>query len=253
MTDLKVYAQRAIECLDLTNLNEDCTNADILALCKRAQTPFGTAAAVCVWPKFVPTAVKALSGTNVKVATVVNFPTGNESASEVMAMTKQAVMDGADEIDVVVPWKALLEGHPENVSARVARVKASADGATVKAIIEVGMLIKPDLVREATRGAIDGEADFVKTSTGKVPINATPEFARIILEEIKSVGEDVGFKAAGGVKTTEDAAGYLEIADTIMGEGWAVPERFRFGASGVLDALLATLKGKDAPEESSGY
>lgn len=253
MSDLKVYAQRALECLDLTNLNDDCTNSDVLALCKRAQTPFGTAAAVCIWPRFVATAAKALAGTNIKIATVVNFPTGNESASDVMDMTKQAVQDGAHEIDVVVPWKALLEGHPENVSARVARVKASADGARVKAIIEVGMLIKPDLVREATRGAIDGEADFVKTSTGKVPINATPEFARIILEEIKAVGEDVGFKAAGGVKTTEDAAEYLQIADKIMGDGWAEPNRFRFGASGVLDALLATLKDKAAPDAGTGY
>ena len=253
MTELKEYAARALACLDLTNLNDGCTPADIAALCRRASTPFGPVAAICIWPEFVGQAKKALGKTPIKIATVVNFPGGDDPAAEVMALTAKAREDGADEIDVVIPWKALLEGHPENVSARVARVKRSSDGAQVKAILETGMLVEPALIQEATRGAIDGGADFVKTSTGKVPINATPVAARIILEEIRNLGEDVGFKAAGGVKTTEDAAEYLKIADEIMGPDWATPAHFRFGASGVLDALVATLKGTDAPTPASGY
>lgn len=248
MTDVKAYAQRALDCLDLTQLSDDCTNADILDLCKRARTRFGPTSTVCVWPRFVPTAASALGESSVKIATVVNFPTGNEPASQVMEMTKEAVSNGANEVDVVIPWKALLEGHPENVAARVARVKSSADGAIIKAIIETGMLATPDLIREATRGAVDGEADFITTSTGRVPVNATPEIARIILEEIKAIGEDVGFKAAGGVRTTRGSVEYLEIADEIMGDGWAMPDRFRIGGFDLLDPLLATLSGKDEPE-----
>ncbi len=253
MTELKEYAARALACLDLTNLNDDCTPADVTSLCKRAATPFGPVAAVCIWPRFVGQAKKALGKSKIKIATVVNFPSGDDLAADVMDLTEKSREDGADEIDVVIPWKALLEGHPENVSARVARVKRASDGAMVKAILETGMLIEPDLIQQATRGAIDGGADFVKTSTGKVPINATPAAARIILEEIKALGQDVGFKAAGGVKTTEDATEYLKIADQIMGPDWATPMHFRFGASGVLDALVATLKGMDAPSASSGY
>lgn len=251
--DLKVEAARALACLDLTDLSADCTSTDINDLCQKAQTPYGNVAAVCIWPRFVAQARRGLKGSNVKVATVVNFPEGDHTASEVIEMTKQAREDGADEIDMVIPWKALLEGHPENVAARVARVKRAADGGLVKSIIETGMLNTPELIIEATRGAIDGGADFVKTSTGKVPINATPQAARIIIEEIKNLREDVGFKAAGGVKTTEDAAEYLAIADEIMGPDWATPTRFRFGASSVLDALMATLSGKDAPEPGQGY
>ena len=253
MTDLKTEAAQALACLDLTNLADDCTAKDVTDLCHKAQTPFGTTAAVCIWPQFVSQAARTLRGTKINVATVVNFPEGDHPAADVIDLTKKACDDGADEIDMVIPWKALLEGHPENVAARVARVKRAADTAPVKAIIETGMLVTPELIREATRGVIDGGADFVKTSTGKVPVNATPQAARIILEEIKSIGEDVGFKAAGGVKSTKDAAEYLAIADEIMGDDWATPGRFRFGASSVLDALLATLSGKEEPQTGSGY
>jgi len=253
MTDLKADAARALACLDLTDLTADCTSDDIATLCQKALTSHGTTAAVCIWPQFVVQAERLLRGTKINVATVVNFPEGDHSATDVIALTEKAREDGADEIDMVIPWKALMEGHPENVAARVARVKRAADDGPVKAILETGMLVTPELIREATRGAIEGGADFVKTSTGKVPINATPQAARIILEEIKATGEDVGFKAAGGVKSTADAAEYLAIADEIMGEDWATPSRFRFGASSVLDALLATLNGRDAPEPESGY
>jgi len=252
--DLKAEAGRALACLDLTDLSDDCGAGDINELCKKAQTRYGSVAAVCIWPQFVRQASRALRDTQIKIATVVNFPEGDHPTSDVIEMTQKAREDGADEIDMVIPWKALLEGHPENVSARVARVKRAADGAIVKSILETGMLITPELIQQATRGAIEGGADFVKTSTGKVRVNATPQSARIILEEIRAMGEDdVGFKAAGGVKTTQDAAEYLAIADEIMGPDWARPEQFRFGASSVLDALLATLAGKDAPEPGQGY
>lgn len=253
MTELKNEALRALSCLDLTDLSDDCTSDGVRDLINRAQTPYGNVAAICIWPKFVAEAAKALRNTSIRVATVVNFPTGDEPASQVITMTQKAREDGADEIDMVIPWKALLEGHPENVSARVARVKAASDGAPVKAIIESGMLDKPELIIEATRGAIDGGADFVKTSTGKVRVNATPQAAQTILEVLKRDGGPVGFKVSGGVKTTQQAADYLAIADGIMGPDWVSPETFRFGASSVIDDLLAVISGKEAPLVSAGY
>jgi len=253
MTDPADTARRALSLLDLTNLDEECTPEDIAELCKRARTPHGEVAAVCVWPRFVAQAARELHDTGIKIATVVNFPTGSEPVSDVIAATEAAVTAGADEIDMVVPWAALLEGHPENVSARVARVRRAAGDAPVKAIIESGMLGAPEMIREATRGAIDGGADFVKTSTGKVPVNATPEAAREMLNEISRSRQHVGFKAAGGIKTLGDAANYIEIAEEIMGDGWATPSTFRLGASSVLDALIAAIEGRSETAPGSGY
>lgn len=254
MTDqLKTAARRAIACLDLTNLNDDCCEKDIRSLCKRANTPFGPTAAVCVWPAFVKTARGALLGSDIKVATVVNFPEGDHPIAQVTALTETAIEDGAQEIDVVVPWKMLLEGHAENIDARVARVRKIAGDLTIKAIIETGMLTSDDQITEASLRAIDGGADFVKTSTGKVPVNATPAAAQVILQTIADRGSKTGFKAAGGLKTTDDAAIFLGIADQIMGDGWAKPATFRFGASSVLDALIATLQDRDDPQTGSGY
>lgn len=254
MTDsLKTAAKRAIACLDLTNLNDDCTDNDVRLLCKRAQTAHGPTAAVCIWPAFIGTAKAALKGTDIQIATVVNFPQGDHPVSEVTALTAKAIEDGATEIDMVVPWKMLLEGHPENIDARVARVRKVAGTVPIKAIIETGMLTSDAQIKEAAMHAIDGGATFVKTSTGKVPINATPHSARMILEAIASQPRKVGFKAAGGLRTTEDAATYLAIADDIMGKDWVSPSTFRFGASGVLTALLATLQDEATPDTGTGY
>ena len=253
MSDLHDIARRAIACLDLTNLNDDCTEADVLALCDRARTPHGDTAAICIWPQFVSAAKVRLSGSGIRIATVVNFPGGMDDAEDVMALTRRAVADGADEIDMVIPWPKLLEGHPQEADAMVRRVRQSANGARVKAILETGMLGTPDLIRQAAAEAIEGGAHFIKTSTGKVPVNATLSSARIMLEAIRDSGEEVGFKPAGGVKTTEDARDYFALCDEIMGEGWATPETFRIGASGVLAALLATLDGEAEPEQGEGY
>lgn len=251
--DLVAVAHRAISLLDLTNLNDDCDEAAIDDLCARARTPHGPVAAVCIWPAFVAQAKECLAGTGIRVATVVNFPTGMEPHGEVIEATQKAVADGADDIDMVIPWPLLLEGHPEQIAPAVARVKDAAGAAVVKAILETGMLSGEDQIRLACRGALDGGADFLKTSTGKVPVNATPSSARILLEEIAKADRPVGMKPAGGVRSTEDAGVYLELADEIMGAGWATPQSFRFGASSVLASLLATIDGADAPAQGSGY
>ncbi|MEO1612100.1 MAG: deoxyribose-phosphate aldolase, partial [Pseudomonadota bacterium] len=211
-------------------------------------------AALCVWPRFVAQAREATKGTDVKIATVVNFPTGDEAASEVCDMTEAAVADGAHEIDLVVPYRSFLEGREEIVTTRVERVKRAAGfGVAVKAILETGVLQDREKIRRAADLAIEGGADFIKTSTGKVAVNATLRAARAMLEAVRDADRPVGFKPAGGVKTTRDAANYLELCDEIMGPGWATPETFRIGASGVLDALVATLSGEGERAAGDGY
>lgn len=244
--ELETAARRALVCLDLTNLDDGCTASDVEALCRRAQTPEGFVAAVCIWPAFVAQAHAVLARTGIKVATVVNFPSGDAPVAEVLAETGRAIDDGADEIDVVVPWRKFAAGDDRAIPEMVRAVRDACGPARLKAILETGELADPVLIGRAAEMALAGGADFLKTSTGKVAVNATPEAAEILLETIRRRQSDAGFKAAGGVRTTEDAALFLGLADRIMGPGWAGPKHFRFGASGLLDALLATLgRGDD--------
>lgn len=240
MTD-RTSALRALGALDLTNLEANCTSAEITTLCARAQTPYGPVAAVCVWPAFVAQARALLGDTGIRIATVVNFPDGTEDLPTVRAETRDALGDGADEIDLVIPWRALVAGHAEAIAPTVLEIKDIAGGRPVKAILETGELRDPALIRRAADEALAGGADFLKTSTGKVPVNATPEAAAILLRALLDAGRPAGLKVAGGVRTLDDAAGYLALCDRLMGEGWATPDRFRIGASGLLTALLAAL------------
>ncbi len=253
MTDLAAVAARALACLDLTNLDDACDAAAISELCRRARTPHGPVAAVCIWPDFVDQARRELSNTGIRVATVVNFPDGDHPLEETRAEAREALADGADEIDFVVPWRMLAEGHPEAVAASVREIKDICGPALLKAILETGELREPALIRRAADEALAGGADFLKTSTGKVAINATPEAAEILLEAIRASRREAGLKAAGGVRSTADAGIYLALCDRVMGEGWATPAHFRIGASGLLEALIATLEGAEAPQEGRGY
>lgn len=251
--DLKEPARRALASLDLTDLSDDCDAAAVERLCGRAVTRYGPVAAVCIWPRFVARAVPLLTGTGVRIATVVNFPSGDEESEQVEADIRAAIADGADEIDLVMPYRALVEGRDEVARAMVASARAAAPGATLKVILETGELHSRGDIERAANLAIAEGADFIKTSTGKVEVNATPEAARIMLKAIGKSDRPVGFKPAGGIKTVADAAQYLALADEIMGAGWATPERFRFGASGVLDVILATLDGAATPRAGTAY
>lgn len=233
-------ARRAIGMLDLTSLNGDDSERSVAALCARAITPEGPVAAVCVWPRFVPAARRALEGGPVKVATVVNFPTGEADSAAVAAETRRAIEDGADEIDVVLPYRAFIDGartQPMNV-VKACR-EACGDRALMKVILESGAFPDAELLAWAARDAIAAGADFLKTSTGKTQPAATPEAAAVMLDSIYESGKPVGFKAAGGIRDAAGAALFLALADHILGEGWATPQTFRFGASSLLDALLA--------------
>lgn len=252
MSDPCRVAARALACLDLTNLDEGCDTAAVSDLCRRARTPHGPVAAVCVWPRFVTQAKAELVGTGIRIATVVNFPSGDEALAVTLAETSRALAEGADEIDLVVPWRRLLAGHPERVADRTRSIKAVCGTAVLKTILETGEIADPGLIRVAADQALAGGTDFLKTSTGKVKVNATPEAAAILLDAIRDSGRDVGLKPAGGVRTTEDAGVYLALCDRMMGPDWARPERFRIGASGVLTALIATLDGAEAAA-AEGY
>lgn len=256
MPDLQQAAQRALQLMDLTTLNDNDTDASVIALCHQAKSPAGHTAAVCVYPRFVPVArktLKEIGAVDIKIATVTNFPHGNDDIGIAVAETKAAVAYGADEVDVVFPYRALMAGNQEIGFELVKACKAACgDDVMLKVIIESGELKTPELIRSASEIAIAAGADFIKTSTGKVAVNATPEAAKIMLEVIKEKNPAVGFKAAGGVKNAEQAADYLALAESVLGENWVSAKTFRFGASSLLGGLLQTL-GHQSQTSSSAY
>lgn len=257
MNSLQTTARRALSLMDLTSLNDDDTDAVIEALCQQADTQEGAPAAVCIYPQFIPTARESLNRLNlasVKIATVTNFPHGNADIAQAVKETEQAVALGADEVDVVFPYRNLIAGDETTGYELVKQCKAACTGSVLlKVIIETGELKTAALIKQASLTAIKAGADFIKTSTGKVAVNATPEAAEIMLSAIKASGKNVGFKAAGGVKTAEDAAVYLSMAETIMGDDWPCAEHFRFGASSLLGNLLNTLGHSAQSKAESGY
>ena len=237
-------ARRALGLLDLTELSDDCTAEAVDRLCALAVGSAGRVAAVCVWPAFVRQAKDALTGTGVRVATVVNFPGGGDDADATAAETSEALASGADEIDVVLPYRALLRGDTEVAAAVLDAVAAQlGPDHRMKVILETGELPDAATIESAARLAIDHRADFIKTSTGKTPVSATLEAAATMLEVIRTSDHPVGLKPSGGIRTLDDAQAYLDLADSVMGPRWATPATFRFGASGLHDALVAVLEG----------
>ncbi len=252
--ELRAVASRALALLDLTNLKDDCTPDQIVTLCERAQSPFGPTAAICIWPRFVMQARTLLGPDSpIRIATVVNFPSGEMKTEDVLAETRDAVADGADEIDLVIPYRALARGDEKAVTDMVTAVKAACGPAMLKTILETGELKDIALIRRASDLSIAAGADFIKTSTGKVGVNATLEAADIMLQAIRDSRKKVGFKPAGGISTVADAGHYLRLADTIMGDDWVIPSTFRFGASGLLDDIIAVLSGERSTAAASGY
>jgi len=243
-------AARLLGLLDLTRLDDRCGEADVAALCDAALAE-PRPAAICIWPQFAGTARRRLGDDGVRIATVVNFPSGAEDPERVAEDISEMVGDGADEVDLVMPWRALMRGDRATVRAVLSAARETTGaGVVLKVILETGELGTEELIREATRLAIAEGADFVKTSTGRTPVSATPEAARIMLEEIRSAGRPVGFKAAGGIRSFEDADLYLRLAEEILGPEAGHPARFRIGASALREALLAEVTGTTARAET---
>ncbi len=229
-------ARLALACLDLTSLNDQDTEADIARLCERAQGPHGLTAAVCVWPRFAAFA-RAQLPEAVKVAAVANFPDGGSDIARAVGDTRAIVDAGAQEVDVVMPYR-----HLDAAPALLAAVRTACTGLTLKVILETGEVRSEAVVRRACAIALDAGADFLKTSTGKTPVSATPTAAQWLLQAIADGGHtSVGFKPAGGIRTVADAALYMGLTAQSLGE--VTPARFRIGASGLLNDIEAVLSG----------
>jgi deoxyribose-phosphate aldolase len=222
--------------VDLTSLTGEETDAEIAALCAQAQTPAGPVAAVCVYGQYVERAVAELDGSGIPVAAVANFPEGDLDAARAVRDTHAAVQAGAREVDVVLPWRPFAAGDRAGAMA-VVEAAREACPVLLKVILESGLLREPEVIGAAARDALAVGANFVKTSTGKLQPAATLPAAAVMLEAVRDHGLG-GFKASGGIRTAEEAAQYLELADALFGPQWATPRTFRFGASSLLDDLL---------------
>jgi deoxyribose-phosphate aldolase len=245
-------ARLALACLDLTTLNDSDDEATVAALAARARGPFGTPAALCVWPRLAAFARREAPA-GVAIAAVANFPHGGTDVDAAVRDAATVVDAGAQEVDVVLPWRALVAG--DTVAAGLLRaVRRASEGRVLKVILETGALADDALIRRASALALAEGADFLKTSTGKVAVGATPAAARAMLETIAATpGCGAGFKASGGVRTVADAALYAGLVRDILGEAALTPRRFRLGASGLLDQIEAVLGGGPTTGPDAGY
>lgn len=247
-------ARRVFSCIDNTTLNGTDNEAHVAAFCKHTLelSPLTShlspmrVAAVCVYPRFVSIAKKTLADSGIKVASVAGaFPHGQLPIHLKVGEVKYAVGEGADEIDMVLSRGALLAGEDNVVREEVAMMKEACQGKTLKVILETGELPSPTLIAKASQLSIDGGADFIKTSTGKIGVGATLEAAEVMLnviaESVKINKKRIGFKAAGGISTPEEALAYAQLAKKIMGDDYVNNQTFRIGASRLTDRLFSIL------------
>ena len=247
-------AHSALACLDLTSLTDGHDTrggeADIEALCAKADGKHGRTAAVCVWPRQAGFARSLLPPT-IAVAAVANFPDGSSDIRRAVRDTAAIVTAGAQEVDVVIPYRDLA-----SAPALLAAVRRECQGLLLKVIIETGEIDDEALILQACRIALDAGADFLKTSTGKRPVAATPAAARLLLAAISTdpaACARVGFKPAGGIRTVADAALYMQLTAEMLGQDAVSPARFRIGASGLLNDIEAVLSGAARPAAGNTY
>jgi len=215
--------------VDLTSLKEDDTLQSIKLLCERGIQH--QVAAICVYPQFVAAAKKNLAGSHINIVTVANFPTGLENETHILNTIDQALQDGADEIDVVFPYSNYLTSEKISSLALVRRCKETCGQKTLKVIVESGAFSDDHVLLTVCQEIIDNGADFLKTSTGKIPIGATLNSAKILLEAIKSTGNRVGFKASGGIRTFAAVQQYKALAETLLTPAWVTTRHFRIGTN----------------------
>ncbi len=258
---IKTRSKRAalhltIASIDLTTLEGMDTPGKVAALSRKAVRPdpsdptIPSVAAVCVYPEMVPVAVRHTAGTSVKVASVAGaFPSGQSSLDVRTADIRDAVAAGADEIDIVISRGAFLSGDYHYVFNEIEVQKEACGNAHLKVILETGELGSYDQIRKASMLAMAAGADFIKTSTGKVGVNATMPTALCMAEAIRDyaeqTGESVGLKVAGGIRTAKQAWHYLVLVGETLGQDWLTPDLFRIGASSLLNDALLQLKKLD--------
>ncbi|GAA0562825.1 deoxyribose-phosphate aldolase [Rheinheimera aquimaris] len=238
MTNL-LRLQQLAKLLDVTRLQDDETNASFDSWL--ASLPAIPAAAYCVYPQYLMSLLNWPARQKPSaIATVVNFPSGDLSAERVCQQIKQALSAGVTEIDCVLPYKMLLRGEYDEVKSFLQSVRKACAGSCLKIIIESGELTTAQQITVASELVIEAGADFIKTSTGKVPTGVTEEAARIILTVIAAAKRDVGFKASGGVRTVEQALKLVELYEELTGK-LALSSGLRIGASALVYELAERL------------
>jgi len=238
--------------IDLTSLNTTDYTDQIKKFAENASgfrksfPEMKNVAAICVFPNFVQPARQGLKKSGIKLAVVsASFPTSQTFLEVKITETEIAIRNGADEVDIVIPVGPFMNKDYDSVIEEITTLKQTVGDATLKVILETGLLKETDLIYRASVIAMDSGADFIKTSTGKTPVSATPEAAwvmcRAILDYYNETGIMVGFKAAGGIVTPEEAIVYYNIVNIVLGEKWLCPERFRIGASRLANNILKEL------------
>lgn len=253
--NVEVY-KFCLSAIDLTTLSCCDSEQSVSEFASRA-AEFGVdyphlqnVASICVYPPFVETVGLVIDATPLRITSVVGgFPSSQTFLEVKMLETAMAIENGADEVDMVINVGKILTEAYDEAAAEVEVIRGEAEDATLKVILETGALSSPALIRNASLLAMAAGADFIKTSTGKIDVSATPEAAIVMCEAIRDyyakTGRKVGFKAAGGIRTAEDAALYYTIVKEILGEEWLTPELFRIGASALANNLLSAIEGKE--------
>lgn len=252
---LESAARIALRCLDLTSLNDGDGEAEVARLCRRAQSPFGAVAAVCVWPHLAAFARSQLPP-HIAVAAVANFPAGGTDIDAALRDVQQIVAAGAQEVDVVLPWRALLSGDAAVAEKLLRAVRQACQGQRLKVILETGELREDKSILLAARLALACGADVLKTSTGKTAVGATLQAAQWLLQAIDDdpqARQRVGLKVSGGIRRVADALPYIQAVDTVLGAEALQPARFRIGASSLLDDIEACLGGTPSTQAESNY
>ncbi len=239
----------AIRCMDLTTLEGTDTVGKIIAMCAKAIRPnpvdpsIPSVAAVCLYPHLVPVALGQVKGTKVRVASVAgSFPAGLGPLGARLAEIREVVDLGAHEVDIVLNRSYFLGGQYAQCFEEIVGAREAAGNAHLKVILETGELGSYDRIRQASVLAMAAGADFIKTSTGKIGVNATLPAALCMMEAARDffheTGRPVGVKVAGGVRASKQAIQYLVLVYETLGPEWMTPERFRIGASTLLNDVL---------------
>ncbi|MFA7115786.1 MAG: deoxyribose-phosphate aldolase [Bacteroidales bacterium] len=251
--------EKLIKCLgliDLTTLKITDTHSSVKTMVekinnfKKSFPNYPYPASICIYPNFSKTVKDNLTAKGVHCTVVSGCFPASQSYIKVKTMESlMAVENGADEVDIVLALNKFLDNQKEEAAKEIREQKKVVDPKILKVILETGELKDPKLIKEASTLAMENGADFIKTSTGKVNVNATPQAAEIMCTAIKDyyvkTGLKIGFKAAGGVSTPEEALTYYEIVDRILGEEWLCKELFRFGASRMANNILSKLENKE--------
>lgn len=250
----EVYST-CLSLIDLTSLNGTDTDEQIAAMTQKVndfKTHFPSlpnVGAICVYPSMVPVVKKNLVPKIGIASVAAGFPASQTFIEVKIAETSMAVMEGASEIDVVISIGKFLSGEYEEVREELQEIKAACRGSHLKVIIESGALLSAANIKKASVLSMSSGADFIKTSTGKIPVAATPEATYIMCSAIKEwhehTGEKIGYKPAGGIVTTEDAVKHYTIVKEVLGEEWLNNKLFRIGASRLANNLLTDITGKE--------